>query len=205
MRFKSRVAAAAWAVLAYGAMSGAGTGCGQAFSSSTAGGSDASAEGTSSGSGPDGSSTKDGTTDSSSGGPDTGIEDGSPADADAAPICARPDGGRPSDPGFVDCGGTPCDLSTSVCCIQQKNTEAGSIPPKCVPACTSALNVVVNCDETADCQHGKVCCVDLVTGAQTCQTSCIATLQLCRCDQECPASAPCTVCPGYERCTTQCG
>jgi hypothetical protein len=211
-------------LLATGALGVGSTGCGQAFSAGSEGGPDATADAASdggAGSGDTGASSGDtgagpgdsGKSDGPSAGDGGGVTDGGTA-ADGpsggsdggGPVCTRPDGGRPPDPGFVNCGGNECDLTTSVCCQLGKGTEASVSPPSCTSTNAScpALQVRVACDETADCQHGNVCCVDLVTGSATCAASCGAGLQLCRCDQECNGS-PCTQCPGYERCTAQCG
>jgi hypothetical protein len=116
------------------------------------------------------------------------------------------DGGTSSTPGFVDCGGKTCDLSTSVCCLPVK-ADAGLAA--CVPStvtCAVGVGVIIACDESADCQHGNVCCVGSVTGAQTCQTQCpVGDLHACRCQQECASNPPCTTCPAREVCGGKCG
>jgi hypothetical protein len=216
-RMRAGNGVAAWLVVATGALAVGAAGCGQAFSAGGEGGPDATADvasdgGSSSGDTGGGTGPGDSGKPDGPGGGDGGFTDGSGATdgpagmSDGALACTRPDGGQASDPGFVTCGGTKCDLTSTVCCQLGKGAEASVSPPTCVAPSVGcpALEVRVACDENADCQHGNVCCVDLVTGAQTCAASCGTGLELCRCDQQCTGS-PCIVCPGYERCTAQCG
>jgi hypothetical protein len=150
----------------------------------------------------------DGTTPSGDGASPTQGDDGSPivvgddgggtlppSDGGAAeaapspPAIPVPEGGAPSDPGSVQCGGAACDVSQgNSCCVTQ--TDAG---PKetCAPPntpCTGGTKV--ECDEAADC-NGGVCCQTIqgiaLVGGTSCMTSCTqgATFQTCRVDSEC--------------------
>jgi hypothetical protein len=144
----------------------------------------------------DGSSPTQGGDDASPvGGDDGGGSTLPPSDGGAADVATTPppipvpEGGAPSAPGSVQCGGAACDVSQgNSCCVTQ--TDAG---PKetCSPPntpCTGGTKL--ECDEAADC-NGGVCCQTIegiaLVGGTSCMTSCPggATFQTCRVDSEC--------------------
>jgi hypothetical protein len=148
-------------------------------------------------SGTDGSGNGDGTT-GNDGGNDGGTgDDGGPGNEGGPPICIRPDGGAPSNPSSVECGGQPCSVPTNVCC--DRFWVDGGV--KCQPAAQQCQGPTLACDEKADCPTGQVCCLIVNGGnggfATECRQTCPGA-ELCRCDQDCPQNTPCNVltCPG---------
>jgi hypothetical protein len=117
-----------------------------------------------------------------------------------------PDGGAPSNPGFIDCGGSKCDLSMNVCC-ERFSLDGGS--GTCQPKAQQCMGISVECKESGDCKNGQVCCLSAGGGGTpgaTCQASCTATEpQLCRCDEDCPANKPCTPQTCFMRKIEACG
>jgi hypothetical protein len=119
---------------------------------------------------------------------DAGRMDASKAGGDAgeggSPVCLVPDGGAPCSPGKVTCGSTTCDTATDYCCAGTNG--AGTCEP--LNGGTCASGVEVECDETADCASGNVCCQQDAYGphSATCETACpTGYFQVCRTNAEC--------------------
>jgi hypothetical protein len=117
------------------------------------------------------------------------------------------------------CGSLPCDLRTSVCCV---NT---SFQARCVSLSQGTCDsdeASVHCATACDCTGGQVCCgvdnliVDVVQSqCQTVQsgghcvpvmaTSTQASVQLCKVDSECKNNQPCTLQTCYSVQVNLCG
>jgi hypothetical protein len=120
--------------------------------------------------------------------------DASP-EASAPPPVPVPEGGAPSDPGTVLCGGSACDVSQNYCCVEA--VDGGSKKETCNSPNTpcGAGGLKLACNEAADC-NGGVCCQAIsgvaVAGSTTCMSGACpagATFQVCRVDSECGGDA----------------
>jgi hypothetical protein len=133
---------------------------------------------------------EDGSTSAPAPSKDAGVADV----AQHPPAIPVPEGGAPSDPGSVPCGGAPCAVNEGrSCCIQIVD---GGRQETCNPPNTGcpAPGVKLECDEAADC-NGGVCCQAIVGTAVQGSTSCSGTptcmgvpttnFQVCRTDDEC--------------------
>lgn len=138
------------------------------------------------------------------GGVDAGSDGGSEPDGGTANDAGTP---LPSDPGYVQCGGQPCESATSYCCDDNAaNTE------KCVPQTVSACGGYRrSCDESADCPAGTVCCLiapqmPWIEYTTWCGSSCGADsfLQVCKSDAEC-TGVPCVTQPCHGETISTCG
>jgi hypothetical protein len=96
--------------------------------------------------------------------------------------------------GGVRCGATTCEPAMGFCCLSASN-------PRCLMSTTtcSLQSHRLNCDDTADCPLGQLCCVTEGTSgngaAAVCTASCAAPRQIL-CDPA--ALAPCLgALPGY--------
>lgn len=99
-----------------------------------------------------------------------------------------------SGPRAVKCASATCG-GADVCCVREIVSEA-----KCSDNCSTG-RATINCDDTADCGPGMVCCVSVdVSGrgylkATSCLSSCQATPSLRACDPnvagECGARKGC--------------
>ncbi len=158
-----------------------------------------------SGSSGSGSPSDDGTDDSGSGSKSGSGNGGMP------PIPV-PDGGAPSDPGDVPCGGSECPVSTSICCQAKSD---GGVSETCTAANAGCSGITFGCNEASDC-GGGVCCQGVnAIGVQgptfcaapgaTCEgggdpTFPLGAFQTCRTDAECGTDSDAGF---YKRCIPQ--
>jgi hypothetical protein len=113
--------------------------------------------------------------------------DGAPGSSSGAPPVPVPDGGVPSDPMMVTCGGTSCDTTSQQCC----GSADGGAGTCTAFTASCASGITEPCDEAADCTNA-VCCQPLECGqhSTSCKTACATTdFQLCRTDSECGATS----------------
>jgi len=120
------------------------------------------------------------------------------ADADAGPVtmqqgdaaCMPPEGGAACTPGIVQCGDAACGVPLNLCC----ESATSSVCEATDAACDA---IRAECEEKADCESGKICCLSLSTvdntkavascqSGPTCPSAAVASAQLCRSDAECP-------------------
>ncbi len=171
---------------------------GSASSGSSSGSSSSSGSGPSSGTGGSGAGDEGGVvTSGSSGvgeGGNTAGEGG--ASSGSASACVSVDGGAQcSDPGFVPCGNTTCNVNTEFCCVEQTAPDAGRTETCVAPNGACSSNAKISCNEAADCTGGALCCGSFpmqgVQGVTSCMTSCGGPqgVQLCRSDGECGANS----------------
>ena len=115
---------------------------------------------------------------------DAGARDGAVVVADAG-----------SDPGVVDCNGTPCASNGSYCCVEP---PPGTI--RCVPETTSSCGGLRRqCDESADCPTGEQCFIPPNAAIFVAyNTTCAAfvpgdpySYQVCKSSAECVNGQPC--------------
>jgi hypothetical protein len=103
------------------------------------------------------------------------------------------DGGAPSNAGQVGCGVTPsCDLSTSTCCVL---ADGGAACTKGTGATCPSIGgdpVTRQCDETADCPGGQICCLEIINNTaigSSCHADCGGNggrrAQACKQQSEC--------------------
>jgi hypothetical protein len=148
------------------------------------GGSSGGNESSSGGGGDDaetGSSGGQGTSSGGIGGDGGETGDGGGASSSGGTVVQVPEGGAPSQPGMVSCGGTTCETSSSQCCLGADGGTCTAFNAGC------SSGVTQPCDEAADCINA-VCCQPLECGqhSTTCKTTCGTTdFQLCRTDSEC--------------------
>src|SRR5579859_7367255 len=112
---------------------------------------------------------------------DTGSHDGAGQDG-AGPV--MPEGGRPSTPGMIECGGQICSAPVEFCCLRFSGSG-------CVTAGTTCVGAPIACKESGDCIDGQLCCGSTsVTNPSTfCATTCpLGSSQLCRTNAECAPS-----------------
>jgi hypothetical protein len=107
------------------------------------------------------------------------------------PAIPVPEGGAPSDPGYVPCNGAACNVSTNYCC--NNFTDGGQSCNAANAGCTAIKQA---CDESSDCATGNVCCQTINGVGVPGDTACYAgacpattTFQICRTDGECGADA----------------
>jgi|HubBroStandDraft_2_1064218.scaffolds.fasta_scaffold21733_3 hypothetical protein len=118
---------------------------------------------------------------SSSGGSSSGASSG--AGMDATIGVTTPPRGTDGGANQIECGATPCDSTTQVCCASAITGRS------CVAigACTDGDSLA--CSGTNSCPTGDVCCEDLSEGGRTIRTSCRAACglspQLCTTDTDC--------------------
>ncbi len=172
--------------------SSGGNGSSSGATSSSSGGLGDDSGGTSSSNGGGGSSgggeggTSSGATD---GGTSSGGEGGTSSSSGAGtPV---PEGGVPSDPNSVSCGGAMCNTTSNYCCVEADG-GATCLPDNSGACGTNAPRVY--CNEAADCSGG-ICCTALTYGTHTssCKPACsgptgpynLGEFQLCRTDAEC--------------------
>ncbi|MGH7270761.1 MAG: hypothetical protein ACREJ3_10050 [Polyangiaceae bacterium] len=173
--------------------SGAGSGSNAGSGSQSGSGSSGSANGGSGSSGDGSGSSSGGGGDASTnpgGDAGTGTIDAGPPPPPPIPV---PDGGAPSDPGSVECGGAPCSVSTMYCCVNQGDGGTGT----CETPNTGCAGTKIACNEASDC-NGGVCCETPGGVGILGPTQCSATptcpagtfqFQVCRTDGECGASS----------------
>jgi hypothetical protein len=92
-------------------------------------------------------------------------------------------GWGPSNPGYVTCGSTQCDLATTECCIPHPAASLGG--PRCIPIGSGQCNGdIIQCDEPEDCPTGEVCGIGanefMTTGCTT-----DALWRICKKDSDC--------------------
>jgi hypothetical protein len=114
-----------------------------------------------------------------------------------------------ADASVMNCGGTPCDLSSNVCCTCANCSlpfPTGCFPafPGCEPATTY---MVLTCGSTSNCSGTSLCCASFssstLSGA-SCSPSCATgDVQLCASGAECPHGQTCSALasiPGFTGC-----
>jgi hypothetical protein len=93
-------------------------------------------------------------------------------------------GPGPSNPGFVMCGSTQCDLTTQICCA---SNPAG-------PTCVASMGVNTGtcpgfdleaCDEPEDCPAGELCVVTSSNPIWTKCTTAAYPTKVCKTNQDC--------------------
>ena len=182
-----------------GTASGTGSGSGTASGSGSGSGT-ASGTGSSSGSGT-GSGSGSGTGSGSGSHPDAGKPVDSGADSGAWSV-----GSGPSNPGYVTCGSTQCDLTTTVCCL---STAGG---PSCVAAgggqCPGVWTIA--CDEPEDCPTGEFCGIGTNDPLGTRCTTSAGWPRVCKKNADCgdAGGGVCVMnqaCDGYRVYVSTCG
>jgi len=120
--------------------------------------------------------------------------------ADTGPVFVDgsvPDGGSPSTPGTIDCGGKSCNGTNAICCSPGKLDSGVYACSADTDAAACGDGVVQECDETADCPAGNVCCAVVTVGSYV-ETTCLESCQLrpesrqaCKLNGECHNGNPC--------------
>jgi hypothetical protein len=64
-------------------------------------------------------------------------------------------GPGPTNPGFVTCGSTQCDLTTQICCALSASGPTCIATSQGLSACPGENTVA--CDEPEDCPAGQIC------------------------------------------------
>jgi len=135
--------------------------------------------------------TSPGTDASDAGRTDAAGDSGGPTFVDGS----VPNGGNPSTPNVIDCGGKACSSTTASCC-------SPSVPDGGAFSCgdpdgSTCPGVTQECDETADCPSGQVCCA-VVTDGPYVETTCLESCQIraesrqaCKLNGECHNGNPC--------------
>ena len=180
---------------------------GSMTSSGSSGGASSGGSGSSSSSGSSGSSgsssgSSSGTGSGSSSGSDAGGATDSGNDSDAWTV-----GSGASNPGYVWCGSTQCDLTTTICCL---STAGG-------PSCISPTNPaqcpgewIIGCDEPADCPTGQFCGVGTNAPLGTGCTTTSYWPRICKHDADCgdAGGGVCVMsqsCDGHQVYVSTCG
>jgi hypothetical protein len=113
-----------------------------------------------------------------------------------------------ADASVMNCGGSPCDLSSNVCCTCANCSlpfPTGCFPafPGCEP---SGTYMVLTCS-AHNCSGTSVCCASFSSSAlsgASCFSSCATgDVQLCASDAECPHGQTCSALssiPGFTGC-----
>jgi len=90
----------------------------------------------------------------------------------------------------VTCGATECSVATDLCC-RSLTGDAG-----CVAKNGDCQGAEITCDEAADCDQGKKCCLGFSIGSggggAKCSTKCDA-IQLCTTNAECGDAGACAL------------
>ncbi len=95
------------------------------------------------------------------------------------------------------CGSTPCDRTTSVCCVGVDDAGSGTV--MCAPTgqCPSGSPIVASCSSAASCTNHEVCCLEKVgpdMAIASCQLDCgssAPSLELCATSAECASGDTC--------------
>jgi hypothetical protein len=138
------------------------------------------------------------------GGRDEGAASADASIQDAGAAANSDDGGGKAggEGGRVTCGGNECILPESVCCPW---LNGGTCAARGTAGCEP-----IECDDTADCPAGQMCCYQFNHGCSlsaSCQTTCVGgavRVQACKSDSEC-ASGSCTLrrCGGLDAATCE--
>ena len=163
-----------------GSTSGTGTSSGSGTSGGTGTSSGAGSTGGTSGTGDDGGSTKD------AGGPaDSGQAFDAGDSGSSGGTGGSPDGAvgpSPSNPGFVTCGSSQCDVTTEVCCT----SSIGG--PSCLATSGSTAcpgEWVQACDEPEDCPAGQFCGIGANDPLETRCTTVAYWPRVCKSNSDC--------------------
>lgn len=119
---------------------------------------------------------------------DTGTKDTAPPPLDVSvPDVNMPDTAPPP-VSTIQCGTTPCDSATDICCRTGAGGSTMTYECQTDPGtCNGGDQIVIACSSDQNCADqgmpGNVCCVDIVQG----MTSTIATGVSCRAPADCMA------------------
>ncbi len=97
-------------------------------------------------------------------------------------------GGGGSNPGQISCGAATCSAASQLCC-----DPLGDAGPECREAGANCNGLEFQCDETADCDAGNVCCLELAPPRARCRNNCTGPgrYEECKLDSECGDGGAC--------------
>lgn len=95
----------------------------------------------------------------------------------------------------IACGTQTCEFRPSMCCMATEDAAFCALPDNCAVGNPAAI---FGCDETADCEGGRVCCVSLAAIASSgCALDCPSTATLCAPEaDDCPDGLTCVILSG---------
>jgi hypothetical protein len=97
------------------------------------------------------------------------------------------------EPHRIPCGAVTCDNQQDSCCIHLL-LDGGTGDASCIPNnmnCPGGF--LERCDKAADCDGGRVCCIEIGALGSTCRATCGQGIQLCQTNAECPNNEMCNL------------
>jgi hypothetical protein len=91
-------------------------------------------------------------------------------------------GSGPSNPGYVTCGSTQCDLATTICCLSSVGGPS-CIASGAITQCPGEWTIA--CDEPEDCPTGEFCGVGANSPLETSCTTASYWPRICKSNADC--------------------